>query len=189
MRKRPIVVNTKWEFLELWVSKLSLASQRHLKTNAQTPNAVQVSKPFQPDFIHGNITAARCFNSLDFTRNRTFQLWDIPFCKVTNDAKLPLLNFAACEILFGRKKHSAHAANLFKLFDDNRFLQRVIPVHIKLRSASTESVRSPTHFGLFRRKTQARIQDFGQGAQWSFDPKGGPMPKMSLKIAWKLHDF
>ena len=43
--------------------------------------------------------------------------------------------------------------------------------------------------------SQARIQDFGQGGQWSFDPKGGLSPKFAqnrgfpLKIAWKLHDF
>ncbi len=42
---------------------------------------------------------------------------------------------------------------------------------------------------------QARIQDFGQGDQQSFYPKGGPRLKFalnrgfSLKITWKLHDF
>ncbi len=40
-----------------------------------------------------------------------------------------------------------------------------------------------------------RIQDFGQGALRSFDPRGGLSPKFaqhgvfSIKIAWKLHDF
>ena len=43
---------------------------------------------------------------------------------------------------------------------------------------------------------QWRIQDFGQGGPAEFWPQGGPEPKMyrknrgvSLKIAWKLHDF
>ncbi len=43
--------------------------------------------------------------------------------------------------------------------------------------------------------TQRQIQDFGQGAQWSFDPRGGalslifsPNRGFPLKIDWKLHD-
>ncbi len=41
---------------------------------------------------------------------------------------------------------------------------------------------------LVKEQIQVWIQDFGQGAQWSFDPRGARAQNM-LKIAWKLRDF
>ncbi len=95
---------------------------------------------------------------------------------------------------FLHEEHFFEFSNAWKVFGESLFFvfrERATACSFWFQEALACS-NSPAF--AFQR-LQARIQDFGQGGQQSFNPKGGLSPKFaqnkgfSLKIAWKLHDF